>query len=348
MARIRSVHPELFLDDAFMELSPLARLLAIGIWTQCDDHGIFEWKPNFMKATILPVDAVAVADLLRELEEQSCIKPFEEGGRRYGAVRNFCLFQRPKKPVFKHPFPEWCPTYVALDRRRAQEVANEKSTTAPPVTHASPAAGGKPSHRREEKGKGREEKTKTDIEKPIVVVVPAAKAEETTTTTDSSKTALQGKASGLSAVMGRPLPSDWVPDDATCEKVLADFGMAVADINAELPTFHALNLQNGTLSQDWSATFYLFAKRWKERQARAAPRVELSKAPSPTKPFVPTEKDWDGAVRIYASNGRWSIQFGPEPTSPACRCPPHLLEKYMPNPDSIPVVKAQRMATVTA
>jgi hypothetical protein len=41
-----------------MELSPFARLVAIGIWTQCDDHGIFEWKPFSMKINLLPVDGV--------------------------------------------------------------------------------------------------------------------------------------------------------------------------------------------------------------------------------------------------------------------------------------------------
>jgi hypothetical protein len=337
MARIRSVHPELFLDDAFMELSAHARLLAIGIWTQCDDHGIFEWKPNYFKATILPVDAVDIPHLLAELEEQNCVKPFEEGGRRYGAVRNFCLYQRPKKPVFKHPFPDWCRTYVAVDRRKAQEEANQQPTKSPPVTPASPTAGENRSHSREEERSGREEESNTDREKPVVVVVPDEKPKSTTTTTDSPK-ALQVK-TGLGGIMGRPLPDDWVPDEATCRKVEADFDMGLPDINAELPTFHALNVQNGTLSQDWAATFYLFAKQWKLRAARAAPRLELSKAPA--KPFVPTEADFDKAAAFYARTGRWSRDHGPDPMSPACRCPSPILERHGINPvtgeRSIPV-----------
>jgi hypothetical protein len=64
-----------------MQLSTHARLLAIGIWTQCDDHGIFEWKPNYLKFTICPVDGVDVPHLLTELEAHNCIKPFQEGGR---------------------------------------------------------------------------------------------------------------------------------------------------------------------------------------------------------------------------------------------------------------------------
>jgi hypothetical protein len=178
---------------------------------------------------------------------------------------------------------------------------------------------------------------KPHIEKPVVVVGP----EKTTTTTEAKKTASQGKAGGLGTLLGRPLPADWVPNEATCEKVAAHFDMRISDINAELPAFHALNMQNGTLSQDWGSTFYLFAKQWRVRQARAAPaRFELSKAPD--KPFVPTERDWESTVKIYAQTGRWSHQFGPDPLSRACRCPPHLLRKHLPNPDAIPVLAAAK------
>lgn len=337
MARIRSVHPELFLDDAFMELSPDARLLAIGIWTQCDDHGIFEWKPKYLKAVVCPADNVDVVALLGDLVEQNCIKRFTEGGREYGAVRNFCLYQRPKKPYFKHPFPDWCRTYVAIDRRKEQEIANEPPPKSPPVTPSSPTSGEKPPHRRGEKSSGEKGTNPTDIKKPVVVVVPDASAEKSTTTTTAAPKTVQGKASGgLGSIMGRPLPVEWTPNDETCGRVALDFGMMLDDINAELPTFHALNVQNGTLSQDWSATFYLFAKRWKERAARTAPRLELSKAPA-TSPL--TETDWNGACKLYAATGRWSHQFGPDPTSPACRCPPAILEKHMPNPAAIPVLK---------
>jgi hypothetical protein len=160
----------------------------------------------------------------------------------------------------------------------------------------------------------------------VVVVVPDAKAEMTTTTT-VSKPAPQGKAV-LDGFLNRPLPADWVPDAPLCAKVLANFGMSIEDISAELPAFHALNVQNGTRSHDWQSTFYLFAQRWKERQARSAPRVELSKAPTATIPFEPSEKDWDSAAKIYAQTGRWSHQLGPDPLSGRCLCPILILQKH--------------------
>ena len=118
MARIRSVHPELFLDEAFVELSMAARVLAIGLWTQADDRGIFEWKPSRFKMTIFPNDTVELPQLLSELEAQNFIKKFEVDGRSSGAVRNFCLFQRPRMPSYRHPFPKFCNSYVAFDRRK--------------------------------------------------------------------------------------------------------------------------------------------------------------------------------------------------------------------------------------
>jgi hypothetical protein len=160
---------------------------------------------------------------------------------------------------------------------------------------------------------------KSGIQRPVVVVVP-----ETTTTTEATN-ASQGKARGLSASFSL-LPVDWVPDAAILAKVEADFGMTIDDAKQELPAFHALNVQKGTLSHDWSATFYLFAKQWKVRQGRATPaRVQLSKTPAT--PHEPTESEWDFTVKTYAKTGRWSHQFGPDPMSGKCRCPIAILVK---------------------
>jgi hypothetical protein len=115
MARIRSVHPGLFIDDAFMELSLGARLLLIGIWVQCDDHGVFEWRPKSLKAAIFPGDDITMPELMLELVLNSCIIKVQIDGKDYGAVRNFCKYQRPKKPTYRYPFTEQFRTYVAFD-----------------------------------------------------------------------------------------------------------------------------------------------------------------------------------------------------------------------------------------
>lgn len=112
MARIRSVHPGLWTDERFASVTPLARLLFIGIWTECDDAGSFEWSPIKLKMRLLPADNADAADLLAELESAGCIMSYESDGRKLGAVRNFTKYQRPKKPNSTYPQTDevrkWC------------------------------------------------------------------------------------------------------------------------------------------------------------------------------------------------------------------------------------------------
>lgn len=106
MARIRSIHPEFFTDDAVMEMTPWCQLMLIGIWTQCDDAGVFEWKPVVIKARVLPAADVKIADLMAEAVAAKAIERFDVNGIAYGVVRNFCRFQKPKKPTVKYPRTE--------------------------------------------------------------------------------------------------------------------------------------------------------------------------------------------------------------------------------------------------
>lgn len=114
MARIRSIHPELFTDEAFMSLSMAARVFMTGLWGQCDDQGVFEWKPLTLKARIMPCDNVDCEALLSELTTANFVKAFEHFGKKYGVVRNFRKFQRPQKPTAIHPLPDAMRSYVGL------------------------------------------------------------------------------------------------------------------------------------------------------------------------------------------------------------------------------------------
>lgn len=114
MARIRSIHPGLFTDDAIMQASLAARWLLIGIWSECDDQGAFQWKPATLKARIIPNDNVDVLELLEELTRLNFIKSYEHDGSKFGLVRNFRRFQKPKKPNSVHFIPAELRTYVGL------------------------------------------------------------------------------------------------------------------------------------------------------------------------------------------------------------------------------------------
>lgn len=129
MPRIRSVHPGLFTDEAFMQASLQARLLMIGIWTECFDDGVFEWKPLTLKARIFPVDNCDLPALLSELESLNFIQAFEAGGKKYGAVRNFRKYQRPKKPTESKVLPHELRTFVALTDDISEPVGNQFGTS---------------------------------------------------------------------------------------------------------------------------------------------------------------------------------------------------------------------------
>lgn len=113
MARIRSVFPGLFTDEAFAPLSDAAQITLIGLWTEADDNGVFEWKPVRLRMRLRPSKDGSVEPMLAELVGANVIMPFEDQGRHYGAVRNFKKYQRPKSPQAVHPLPDHIVDYVS-------------------------------------------------------------------------------------------------------------------------------------------------------------------------------------------------------------------------------------------
>lgn len=105
MARIRSVHPGIASDEAFMQMSMTAKAAWPLLWTECDDHGVFEWKPVVLKARIFPADNVDFSAVLAEMVALDCVMRFEHEGKPYGVVRNFGRFQSPKNPSYRFPCP---------------------------------------------------------------------------------------------------------------------------------------------------------------------------------------------------------------------------------------------------
>lgn len=94
-----------------MSASANARLLIIGLWTEAWDDGVFEWKPLTLKAKLFPADNVDMVELLVELVSLDFVKPFESG-KKFGAIRNFQKYQRPKKPNSSGVLPDELHDYV--------------------------------------------------------------------------------------------------------------------------------------------------------------------------------------------------------------------------------------------
>ena len=66
MPRIRVIKPEYFKDEDIGSLTPLTRLLYIGLWCYADKAGRLEYRPNYLRVELLPYDRDA--DIVKELD----------------------------------------------------------------------------------------------------------------------------------------------------------------------------------------------------------------------------------------------------------------------------------------
>ena len=79
MARIRTIKPEFFTSDDICALSPLARLLYVGLWCEADRDGRLVWTPGVMKRRYLPDDACDIELLGAELTGRGLVRLYGEG-----------------------------------------------------------------------------------------------------------------------------------------------------------------------------------------------------------------------------------------------------------------------------
>lgn len=79
MARIRTVKPEFFTSEDIISLSPLARLLYIGMWCEADREGRFAWKPNTLKIRYLPTDNIEIYSLCDEIVNAGLVVKYGDG-----------------------------------------------------------------------------------------------------------------------------------------------------------------------------------------------------------------------------------------------------------------------------
>lgn len=128
MSRIRSIHPGLFTDEAFMSAAIPTRVLLIGLWTEAWDDGVFEWKPLTLKARLFPVDAVNVEEMLSELTQLGFIGPFFAKEKKFGAIRNFQKWQRPKKPNSSGVLPPDLVLFVGKSETGSEPVPDQFGT----------------------------------------------------------------------------------------------------------------------------------------------------------------------------------------------------------------------------
>jgi hypothetical protein len=101
--RMRTIAPEQWTDEDFVACSPLARLLLLGLRSDADDHGVFEWRPASLKMRVLAADQVDVNELLAELVGHRQVARFEANGTTYGVCLKWG--QKQRRPHYRYPVP---------------------------------------------------------------------------------------------------------------------------------------------------------------------------------------------------------------------------------------------------
>ena len=134
MPKIRGVKPELWTDENFIELSPYARLLWIGLWNYACDNGHVQDKSKQLKLRILPADDVNCADLIREIERQGMLD------RAHGwiTIPNLTHHQKPHKRWWTTCDKPGC----VLPEGTSHAPDNRSNTVAPPKRNRGTTADG--------------------------------------------------------------------------------------------------------------------------------------------------------------------------------------------------------------
>lgn len=151
MARIRSIHPGIWTDEDFVEMSATARLFMLGLWNEADDYGVLEWRPTKLKMRLAPVDNIDAAAVMEEIEAAGFLVRIDRGGKTYAVIKNFRKWQRPKNPAKPLiPVDGEISGIIKLD---------EKGSPTPDVPQPSPSKGEIPPQREEGGGnrKGEED-----------------------------------------------------------------------------------------------------------------------------------------------------------------------------------------------
>lgn len=107
MARIRTIKPAFWSDEAVADLSRDARLLTIGLISSADDEGRFLASTSAITGYVFPHDdipAKTVRRWLDEIEVTGIIRLYSVNRREYGAFPNWVKHQR-----ISHPQPSILP-----------------------------------------------------------------------------------------------------------------------------------------------------------------------------------------------------------------------------------------------
>lgn len=106
MSRIRTVKPEFWSSEQVMSCSVTARLLFIGLWNFCDDHGVHPASCKSIKAKVFPSDNFSVEEYIAELVTSNLLEKYDVEGKSYLKVVSWAKHQRIDRPTYVYPLPQ--------------------------------------------------------------------------------------------------------------------------------------------------------------------------------------------------------------------------------------------------
>lgn len=99
--RIRTIKPEFWESENLGNVSREARLLFIGLFSSCDDHGRTRASSRILASRLFPYDDDALKLLpkwLKELESKNCVRIYEVEGETYLDIPKWLNHQKIDKP----------------------------------------------------------------------------------------------------------------------------------------------------------------------------------------------------------------------------------------------------------
>lgn len=109
MSRIRTIKPEFWVSEQVLACSLNSRLLFIGLWNFCDDHGVHPASHVRLKAEVFPADNFNIAEIknwINELIKNNLVREYAIDNNSYWIVTGWKKHQRIDKPTFRYPLPQ--------------------------------------------------------------------------------------------------------------------------------------------------------------------------------------------------------------------------------------------------
>jgi hypothetical protein len=285
MSRIRTIKPEFFLDDELAELTPLTRLLFIGLWTLADCEGRIEDRPKRIRAQLHPFDDGDTDAMLQTLHDHLFIIRYVAEGKPCIEVRNFKKHQRlsTKEIEGKSQLPKRNISGTHLGHTKDISGTHlGHNETIPDVQEGKGMEG----NRKGMEWKGMEWKGMEESPEERAVALPShagTRAHEGGSDKRSSKP------------KPAPIAADWQPSAAALD-VLATHGIAASFAMTCLPEFKLYWTERGESRPGWDASFVNSVKRSWEKRPMADPTT--GRRPGQTR----VERMMEQHARIFGPN----------------------------------------------